>query len=50
VSVIDGATNQVTATIPTGPSPTNVALLPNDRLAYVTNLGDGTLTVLNPGG
>jgi len=37
----------VTATVPTGDAPTSVAVLPDGRRAYVTNLHDGTLTVLN---
>ena len=39
----------MTATIPTGGSPTSVAVLP-DGTGYVTNLGDGTLSVLNTAG
>ena len=50
VSVIDAATMTVTATVPTGDAPTSVAVLPNGRAAYVTNLHDGTLTVLNLAG
>jgi DNA-binding beta-propeller fold protein YncE len=37
----------VTATIPTGRSPTSVAVVPDGSTGYVTNLDDGTLTVLN---
>jgi DNA-binding beta-propeller fold protein YncE len=44
--VIDARTNQVTATIPTGTGPTSIAVLPNGRQAYVSNLENGTLTVL----
>ena len=47
VSVIDAATMTVTATVPTGDAPTSVAVLPTAGEAYVTNLHDGTLTVLN---
>jgi YVTN family beta-propeller protein len=46
VSVIDAATNQVTATIPTGASPSSIAVLPSGMEAYVTNLDSGTVTVL----
>jgi molecular chaperone DnaK len=44
--VIDARTNQVTATLPTGGSPSSIAVLPNGRQAYVSNLDSGTLTVL----
>jgi DNA-binding beta-propeller fold protein YncE len=44
--VIDAATSQVTATIPTGESPTSIAVLPNSQRAYVTNVDSGTLSVL----
>ena len=47
VSVINAETMTVTATIPTGNSPTSVAVLPTGTEAYVTNLTDGTVTVLN---
>jgi DNA-binding beta-propeller fold protein YncE len=36
----------VTATIPTGGSPNTIAILPNARQAYVSNLDSGTLTIL----
>ena len=39
----------VTARIPTGKSPTSVAVDPSGRNAYVTNLRSGTLTVLKIG-
>jgi serine/threonine-protein kinase len=39
----------VTATIPTN-SPTSIAVRPDGQKAYVTNLDDGTLTVLNTSG
>ncbi|MDQ4033917.1 MAG: hypothetical protein M3332_17405 [Actinomycetota bacterium] len=45
VSVIDAATNQVTD-MPTGENPTSIAILPNGRQAYVSNLNSRTLTVL----
>jgi serine/threonine-protein kinase len=44
--VINARTNQVTATIPTGANPTSIAVLPNGRQAFVSNLDGGTLTVL----
>jgi DNA-binding beta-propeller fold protein YncE len=40
----------VTATIPTGGSPTSVAVRPDGTTGYVTNLADGTATVLNLSG
>ena len=40
----------VTATVVTGDAPTSVAVLPDGRAAYVSNLQDGTLTVLHVGG
>ena len=40
----------VTATVVTGNAPTSVAVLPDGRAAYVTNLHDGTLTVLHTAG
>jgi YVTN family beta-propeller protein len=46
VTVVDTETRTKTASIPTD-SPTSVAVLPNGRKAYVTNLNTGTLTVLN---
>jgi YVTN family beta-propeller protein len=49
VSVVDTDSRTVSATIPTD-SPTSVAVLPNGRTAYVTNLNDGTLRILNVGG
>ena len=39
----------VTARIPTGKSPTSVAVDPSGQNAYVTNLRSGTLTVLKIG-
>jgi DNA-binding beta-propeller fold protein YncE len=48
--VIDTDTETVTATIPTGKSPTSIAVLPDGSAAYVSNLGDGTLSVLKIAG
>jgi DNA-binding beta-propeller fold protein YncE len=37
----------VTATIPVGASPTSITVTPTGEKAYVTNLDDGTVRVLN---
>jgi serine/threonine-protein kinase len=50
VQVLDTNTFEITATVPTGRSPTSVAVGPDGRQAYVTNLADGTITVLNIAG
>jgi YVTN family beta-propeller protein len=50
VSVINGETFEVTATIRTGQSPTSLAVLPDGSRGYVSNLRDGTLTELNLAG
>jgi YVTN family beta-propeller protein len=47
VSVIDTATNRVTATIPVGDEPYGVAVHPDGRTVYVTNIGDLTVSVIN---
>lgn len=61
VSVIDGSTHAVTATVPldtrgggamrrffrTPPSPTGIAVDPNTRALYVANAGDSTLAVID---
>ncbi|HEY1973064.1 MAG TPA: YncE family protein, partial [Pseudonocardia sp.] len=49
VSVIDTATNNVTATITVGQSPTNVFVAPDGKHAYVTNISSDNVTVLNTG-
>jgi DNA-binding beta-propeller fold protein YncE len=36
--------------VPVGRGPTSVAVRPDGRQAYVTNLDDGTVTVLNLAG
>jgi YVTN family beta-propeller protein len=46
VSVIDTATNAVTATIPID-SPTSVGVLPNGRQAYVASQNTGKITILD---
>lgn len=43
--IVDPATNQVTARIPTGPQPHEVAVSEDGRLAFVANYGTGA----NPG-
>jgi YVTN family beta-propeller protein len=47
VSVIDQATNRVTATIPVGINPIGVAFTPDGTKAYVTNAGDATISVID---
>src|SRR5690348_14355229 len=47
VSVINGATNTVTATITVGSSPEGVAVNPTTDTSYVTNFNDGTVSVIN---
>jgi DNA-binding beta-propeller fold protein YncE len=37
----------VTATLPTGNSPTSVAVRADGTTAYVTNIADGTVTILH---
>jgi DNA-binding beta-propeller fold protein YncE len=48
VSVIDVATNTVTATIPVGNEPRAVAVDPTTHTAYVADSGDDRLTVISP--
>jgi YVTN family beta-propeller protein len=47
VSVIDTATNTVTATIPVGSHPIYVAADPAAGTVYVTNVNDDTVSVIN---
>ena len=48
VSVIDGSTHTVTATVPVGKSPDGVAVDPGTHTVYVTNqLSDGTVSVID---
>ena len=42
-----GAAPRVTSTIIVGDAPQSVAVSPNGRKAYVTNLSDGTVSVIN---
>ena len=46
VSVIDGATKTVTATVAVGFQPGQVAVDPNTDTVYVPNLGNGTVSVI----
>ena len=47
VSVIDTATNNVTAIIPVGNSPRGVAVTPDGKKVYVTNFFDDTISVID---
>jgi YVTN family beta-propeller protein len=50
ISVIDIATNNVTATVPVGIEPTRVAVSPDGTKVYVTNCnydGTGTVSVID---
>src|SRR5579884_1060416 len=47
VSVIDVASNTVTATIPVGHFPVGVVVAPDGELAYVTNFFDGTISIID---
>ncbi|MEU9048496.1 YncE family protein, partial [Kitasatospora sp. NPDC048343] len=47
VSVIDTATNTVTATVVVGTGPFDVAVTPDGLHAYVTNEGDNTVSVID---
>jgi YVTN family beta-propeller protein len=46
VSVINTATNTVTATIPVGSNPTGVAVTQNRSKVYVANQGSNTVSVI----
>ncbi|WSA81802.1 YncE family protein [Streptomyces sp. NBC_01799] len=46
VSVIDAATNMVTATVTVGSIPFGVAITPDGLHAYVTNFGSGNVSVI----
>jgi serine/threonine-protein kinase len=48
--VFDTKTFAITSRVQVGRSPTSVAVAPNGRQAYVTNLDDGTVTVINIAG
>jgi len=47
VSVIDTATNQVTATVNVGVQPDGVAVTPDGKKVYVGNNNDGTVSVID---
>ncbi len=47
VSVIDTASNTVTATVPVGNFPNGVAVTPDGAHVYVGNQGDGTVSVID---
>ena len=47
MSVIDTATDTVVATVPVGQAPIGVAVHPAGTYAYVTNRGDGSLSVID---
>lgn len=47
VSVIDTASNTITATIPVGRVPASVALTPSRTFLYVANGGDSTVSVVD---
>jgi YVTN family beta-propeller protein len=49
VSVLDTATNALTATIPVGRFPRGVAVRPDGRRVYVTNYDDATVSVIDGG-
>ena len=46
MSVIDGSTRTVTATVPVGKRPRGVAVDPGTHTVYVTNVGDSTVSVI----
>src|SRR5262249_27738840 len=47
VSVIDGATSAVIATVPVGPSPNGVAVNPGANRIYATNVGGNSVPVID---
>src|SRR5262249_12485216 len=47
VSVIDTASNTITATIPVGRNPASVALTPNSAFLYVANASSNTVSVVD---
>jgi YVTN family beta-propeller protein len=49
VSVIDTATNAISATLPVGASPTDVAISPDGHSAYVADRDSGTVAVIHTG-
>jgi YVTN family beta-propeller protein len=49
VSVIDGATHKIVATVRVGVSPAQMAVSPDRRSVYVANTGSNTVSVLDTG-
>jgi YVTN family beta-propeller protein len=49
VSVLDTATNAISATLPVGASPTDVAISPDGHSAYVADRDSGTVAVIHTG-
>ncbi|WP_158545140.1 YncE family protein [Dyella monticola] len=47
VSVVDMATNTVSATVPVGSNPLSIAVSPNGAAVYTANEGDNTVSVIN---
>jgi YVTN family beta-propeller protein len=47
VSVLDGDSWKVTATVQVGDSPTSIAVRPDGERAYVTNSKSGSVSVLD---
>ena len=47
ISVIDGATNEVTATIDVGSFPSGIAVNSTTNTVYVTNPGSNTISVID---
>ena len=47
VSVVSAATHEEVGTIQVGDNPRSIAVSPTQTLAYVTNFGDGTVSVLD---
>ena len=50
LAVVDLSTGKVTASIPTGAHPFDVAVAPDGRHAFVTNLGESSVTVVDLAG
>ncbi len=49
ISVLDGHTGKVTATVKVGRSPRTIAVAPDGRIAYVSNGDDDTVSILKVG-
>ncbi len=50
LAIVDVASGKTLHLVPTGAGPLNVTFDPNKRLAYVSNRGAGTVTVVDPDG